>query len=241
MSDSKKRERKLAQIRALLARTVSNGCTEVEARTAASAVDRLMATYEIDLDEVTVKKQEIVQRRVPTNPNKAPRHAVDNSAQRIAAFCDCKVWNYVDGLVYFGFQVDTEITEYLTLLFKRAIDREASDFGLFNPDYNSLSPGGKSDMIHSFKVGMATRLGERLDELKSKRDFTRRAAGTDLVAIKWPLIEDAFLSLGLRLGRGSSGRAVRDTGAYQAGQSAANKVQINQGIAGRGQVGGRLK
>src|SRR5258708_3978285 len=117
------RAKKLAQIRALLARTVSNGFTEAEAREAAKKVDSLMATYEIDMDEVTVRQQEIVQREVPSNP-KAPRHAVDSSAGKIAAFCDCKVWTYTDGLVYFGFQVDTEIAEYLTLMFKRAIDRE---------------------------------------------------------------------------------------------------------------------
>jgi hypothetical protein len=240
MSEAKSaRESKLAQIRALMARTVNNGCTEAEAKEAAAAVDRLLAKYEIDLDEVTVKEQEIVTLRVRTQG-----HEIRFGGLQIAMFTDCRYWTENDGLylVYFGFKVDTEIAEYLTLVFQRAIDRETDHFTMFNADYNSEKPRGQSDMLYSFKVGMAARLGERLGELKSKRDFTRKSStGTDLVLIKSPLVDAAFDALGMKFGRARGGRAIKDTGAYHAGRKAAEGVAISQGIQGRANVGGRIR
>jgi hypothetical protein len=239
MSDAKKDKRAgtLARIRALMAMTTENGCTEAEARTAAAALDRLMATYEIDLDEVTLKEQAIVPRIVATGRS----HAVDRAAIKIGTFTDCLVWSCPQGLTYLGFQVDTEIAEYLTLLFKRALDREAVNFTLFNQDYDAESGSGKADMLYSFKVGMAMRLGERLDELKSKRDFTQRTTGRDLVAIKMPLVNEAMKALGIILGKASAGRSVRNMNSFHSGKAAANKVAISQGIASRGETRGRLR
>lgn len=238
MTDAQTQARasKLAQIRALMFKTVKSGCTEQEARAAAAAVDRLLAKYEIDMDEVTVKEQPIVRLDV-----KVGDHCVVSSAVRIAAFTDCKVWKDEPCLSYFGFQVDTEISEYLTLVFLRAIDRESSGFLMFNTDYEAAGPRARSDMLLSFGVGMATRLGERLGELKSARDFTQRGTGTDLVLIKLPLVEAAFGELGLRMGRGGRGPSIRDRAAFDSGRAAANTVALNQGIAGRAAQAGRLR
>jgi hypothetical protein len=240
MSSSKsKADRKgqLDRIRALMARTVAAGCTEAEAKEAAFAVDRLLSLYEIDLDEVTVKEQEIVSIMVAGG-----NHVVGFAARKIAAFTDCRVWTFERAkLVYFGFEVDTQIAEYLTAVFLRAIDRESQAFTMFNSDYDEKTSRGQSDMIESFGIGMAGRLGERLDELKSKRDFVKRTTGMDLVKVKGPLVDAAFDALGLVMGRGGRGRSVRDPSAFAAGRTAAGNVSINQGIAGRGQVGGRLK
>jgi len=231
-----KRAGMLARIRALMARTVKNGCTEAEAREAARKVDVLMGQYEIDLDELTVKEMAIVQLRVA-----ARDHDVIESALAIARFCDCMCWYSGKDIVYHGFQVDTEIAEYLTMLFMRAIDREGTQFPMFNQDYAEAGPRGQRIMMHSFRVGMAVRLGERLGELKSKRDFSRKTTGRDLVAIKTPLVQAAFEALGLTLGAGRSRGGSYDTGAYNAGRAAGDGVALSQGIAGRAAQGGRLK
>ena len=231
------RASKLAQIRALMARTVNNGCTEAEAREAAAAVDRLLSKYEIDLDEVTVKEQEIVRLDVKDTAH----HAVGYAAHRIAAFTDCKTWTSHTSLVYFGFQVDTEIAEYLTHIFFRALDREEMNYTMFNPELAEAAGRVRADMLSSFRIGMAVRLGERLSELKSARDFARRTTGTDLVLIKSPLVDAAFEALGLKWGRARGGRGIRNTDAYVAGRKAAEGVAISQGIAARAAQGGRLK
>ena len=52
---------------------------------------------------------------------------------------------------------------------------------LFNMQYEGLSASEKSSYRTDFGRGMAGRLGERLGELKSKRDFTQRTSGRDPV------------------------------------------------------------
>jgi hypothetical protein len=232
------RAARLARIRGLMAKTVDNGCTEAEAASAAAAVDRLLALYEIDLDDVTLKEQPIGPAEV-----KIDSHPVIHAIARIAQFTDCKVWTTGHGqnVVYFGFKVDTEIADYLTLIFRRAIDREVATVILFNPDYMARSEAAQRAFRESFGTGMAVRLGERLSELKSKRDFAQRENGRDLVLIKFPLVEAAFRETGLVLGKGRAGSRPADYNAFSAGQAAANNVAINAGIAARGRMGGRLR
>lgn len=238
MADKTKLERdgQLARIRALMAKTTDNGCTEAEAAAAAAAVDRLLATYEIDLDEVMVREQEIVKLVV-----KIDGHDVKFSGRRVAEFTDCRAWATGGDLVFLGFKVDTEIAEYLIQLFRRSIDREVSDYTMFNSDYDEADRAGKQAMLTGFRMGMAGRLGERLTELKSKRDFRQKTSGRDLVAIKMPLVDQVMKDLGIVLGGGGRGTPIRNMAAYTAGQAAGNKVSINQGVAGRATQGGRLK
>lgn len=238
MTDKSDRDAQLGRIRALMAKTVAAGCTEAEARAAAAAVDRLLSVYEISLDEVTVHEQKVVELIVPGIAD----HDVKFSANQIGGFTDCIVWFYHGrDIKVLGFQVDTEIAEYLLLLFKRAIDREAINFTVFNADYDAMDAVGRSNMMHSFRVGMASRLGDRLSELKSKRDMTRRSSGTDLVAIKMPIVQSAFDAMGIVLGAGKAGRSIRDTAAYNAGRTAADGVKLSAGIASRAAAAGRIK
>jgi hypothetical protein len=239
MSDKEQREALRKRIRDLMAKTVSNGCTEAEATMAARKADELMLKYEITLDEISIKEQEIVSLRVP-----GARHPVMLAASSIASFTDCRIWLNGSDLVYFGFEVDTEICEYLTHLFSRAIDRETAQFTMMNFAYEMATAQVKNDMKESFQVGMSSRLGTRLGELKSKRDFTVKATtGRDLVLVKAPMVTEAFEALGLKLG-GRSGKSfqVRDPASYAKGNVAANGVALNQGItASRAQVGGRIR
>ncbi|MDQ2762576.1 MAG: hypothetical protein M3Y22_03520 [Pseudomonadota bacterium] len=220
-----------------MAKTIDNGCTEAEAAGAAAAVDRLLALYEIDLDEVTLKEQEIIRANV-----KIDGHPIQFAASMIARFTDCKVWLTAGTtLTFFGFQVDTEIADYLTLVFRRAIDREIATVTLFNADYMGRKIGEQHSFRDSFGRGMAIRLGERLGELKSKRDFTQRTNGRDLVLIKMPLVEAAMRDAGIVLGGARGASKPRDTNAFHAGRAAANTVAINAGIAARAERGGRLR
>jgi hypothetical protein len=236
-TDKAARAAQLARIRGLMAKTVDNGCTEAEAKAAAEAVDPLLGLYEIDLDEVTAREQPIGKGAGV----KLDGHPIQYACSRIAKFTDCKVWLAGTTVMYFGFKVDTEIADYLTMLFRRAIDREVATVTLFNMKYSDLSKYEQTSYREDFGRGMAGRLGERLGELKSKRDFTQRTSGRDLVMIKFPLFEAALKEVGIVIAKGKgSGPKVRDRGAFSAGRTAADSVAINAGIAARAEKGGRL-
>lgn len=236
MTDAKVREAQLARLRALMAKTTANGCTEAEAHSAAEMLDKLLAAYEIELDEVEVRSQECVMITIEAIANNGVRY----SAKFVAEFCDCRYWisNGTD-IAFVGLTVDTEIVEYLMALFKRAIDRESADYTLLNAEYALCSGRGRSEMVHAFKVGLATRLGERLTELKSSRDFSSRGMGHALVVLKKPIVDEAVDSLGIRWGCGSAGRQVTHQGAYVAGRNAAEGVSIAAGVRG-GSANGRI-
>lgn len=235
--NSAAREAQLARIRGLMAKTVDNGCTEAEAASAAEAVDRLLALYEINLDEVTLREQPIGPLDVMIMD-----HAIKFACKQIALFTDCRVYMKTPKqVVFFGFKVDTEIAEYLTLIFKRAIDREIATVTLFNPDYDRRTASEQRHFKADFGCGMACRLGDRLGELKSKRDFTKRGTGTDLVMIKLPLVNAAMKDAGIFVTNGGRGSRIRDRAAFHAGSAAANNVALNAGIAARADRGGMLR
>jgi hypothetical protein len=226
MTDEKTREARLARIRALMERTTANGCTEAEAQAAAEGVDRLLAQYEIDLDEVSVKSQDVVRLDIA-----ASAHSVRFAALNIGKFTDCTVWSDPPDITFLGLELDTEVAEYLVLLFMRAIDRGTTDFTLLNSDYALQDSTGRVNMVQSFEIGMASRLGERLMHLKSSRDFNQRTGGFDLVVAKGALVKQALGVLGIHLAKsGRGGASIRDKAAYQAGYSAGDRVSINQGV-----------
>jgi hypothetical protein len=227
MTTNPTRERQLNRIRALLAKTTANGCTEAEAQSAAAAVDRLLAEYEIDLDEVTLREQAVTLVEL-----KAFHHPVRFAAADIGKFCDCKMWSQraSNELCFLGLELDTEVAEYLVFLFMRAIDRESNEFVAFNPDYALGDRERQRVLVHSFHVGIATRLGERLAHMKSSRDFTQKATGFDLVVSKTAMVSEAFATLGIKLGRISYGASVKDTASFNAGRAAGDRVNINQGV-----------
>lgn len=236
MNDTTRREAMSARIRALMAKTVENGCTEAEARAAAEAVDRLLEMYELTLDEVSIQDQEVMQIAIAG----MARHSVRFSAMAIAHFADCRVWEENGAVSYLGLDVDTQIAEYLTLVFRRALDREIANFTMFNADYALHDSIGQNVMVQSFGIGMASRLGERLGELKSKRDFAVKASGRDLVVAKAPLLDEALAVLGIVIGEAENNHSIRNGKAFLAGRNAAESIAISQGVGG-GQGGRRIR
>ena len=79
-----------SRIKALAEKTVSNGCTEAEAMTAAEMVGRLLERYALSMEEIDVREERCVQIAVPIGGKQ--RRPIDGCVTAIARFCDCKVW-----------------------------------------------------------------------------------------------------------------------------------------------------
>ena len=228
-----KREDLLRRIRALMAKTTANGCTEAEAQMAAAAVDRLMGEYDIDLTELEVRDQTCVQVAVPTGARGF--HAVEMTAKAVAAFTDTKCWRRdgqsSDEICFFGLKVDTEIAEYLTYLFRRSLEREIAGVGMLDFTWQKKSKRERQEARHSFGLGMASRLSDRLHELKSKRDWTtEHATGKSLIVVKGAVVTEQWAKLNLNLTRGRGVNGPRDADAYRSGMKAGDRVNIQQGV-----------
>ncbi len=234
MSQNTELSRVKARIKALTDKTVSNGCTEAEAMSAAEMVGRLLERYALTMDEIDVRDSACVQIEVPIGGQR--RRPIDGCVTAIARFCDCKVWLATTEIgrcyVFFGFEADTSLARYLFQVIDHAIRTELAGFRRRQERLRGLALRRAS---LSFQQGMATRVAERLEELHNARDATvaaQRTTGTALMLVKHGVVEDAFRATAIRLV--SSGQRTRMpvNGAFRTGLEAGDRVNLNRPVNG---------
>lgn len=222
----------LGKIRGLMQKTVMNGCTEAEAMLAAEKVDELMQEYEVQMSDLQFQEQVCDKLIIDTGGRK--RHAIEVALSNIAYFTDTRFW-YNTGTtrkyIFFGMEKDREIAEYLYYLMRRAADRGAELFGMFNPDLIYKETWEQHSSADSFRIGLCRRVGDRLSELKRLRTASmHETTGRDLVVVKSAVVTEAFAALHMRMGIESEyGKAV-DHDAFVKGSAAGEKVQLTEGI-----------
>ena len=223
-----------ARIRALVEKTVSNGCTEAEAMAAAEMVGRLLERYALSMEEIDVREAQCVSLEVPIGGRQ--RRPIDGCVTAIARFCDCKVWIARDGAmptyVFFGFESDTVLAGYLYKLISHAIRTELE---IFRAQYPRLRANRLRSASKSFQHGMAARIAERLDHMQEVRDANvaaQRSTGTALMLIKHRVVDDAFRETAIRLVSAGNLTQARVNGAFRDGQAAGDRVNLDRPICG---------
>ena len=236
-----------ARIKALTEKTVTNGCTEAEALSAAEMVGRLLERYALSMDEIEIRASRCVQREVPLGGKR--RRPIDGCVQSIARFCDCKVWlaHAIDGqelpegetarekrYVFFGFETDAELATYLFSVIDRAVVTETDSFKRMHPRLRALR---LRQATASFQHGLAARVAARLDAMHEEREASvkaQRTTGTALILAKHQVVDDAFTESAVRLVNMSAIGAQVDGKAYREGWTAGEKVNLSRPINGEG-------
>jgi hypothetical protein len=221
--DNTNRAAALNRIRALMAKTVANGCSESEAMAAAAKVSELMDRYGLTYSDFEIK-QERCRKRQATDR----RHDVNLVACAIARFCNCRHWLEDGRIQYFGLPVDVTIATYMTDLCRSAMDVGfkrfvASDLCPWEDDVRTLRK--------PFMVAMAYRLSERFDAMADARGRTAMTAdGTSLVVVTNAVVEKQYLALKLKLTPGRAPRYRDNAAAEIAGRAAGDRVNLVPGI-----------
>jgi len=220
----------LDKIRALLAKTVENGCTEAEMLAALAMARAMRDAHKVTDEELALAKDEAaVLRDAPPDPND-PHNVRWHLTAGIERFCDCKIWaenrTRYRHLKFVGAASDVEWATWL-------IDH-LTDFvmaKLVEHLCTSLNPQRGKD-IKGFIVGCTERIEERLVEL-SQPSADQTDNSRALVLIKSAAIEAKLTELcigGFRTcGGGCSGF---DSGAYEAGRDAGNGASFGRPISG---------
>lgn len=159
---SNARKKMLEKVKAILAKTMDNGCTEEEAMTALAKARELMATYEIDekeLEDVAEKAQ--IHRTNPSDPYEIKRGLCVN----VGRFTSCKAFADRDKVINFaGKQSDIIFATWLLDTLQRFVMRELRSYqkrlivGKGAAHSNNLTSA-------SFVAGCAHRINEKLKEL----------------------------------------------------------------------------
>lgn len=221
--DNTNREAAMKRIRALMVKTVANGCSESETMAAAAKVGELMDRYGLTYSDLEIEKERCQQYTASYS-----YHDVNVIAGAIARFCGCRVWFEGGGIQYFGLPIDVVIATYMTDLCRSAM-RVGFDMFLASRA-RPLKQRGRQ-LRKPFMMAMGYRISERLDGMASAREATATTAnGTSLVVVKKAVVEEQYLALGLKLRRGRPSRYRDDNAARAAGRATGDRVNLVPGI-----------
>lgn len=191
--NSEKLEKISKKIRALMEKTVANGATEAEAVSAADKVQELMNIYDLSMSDVEINTQEFVDGKIITG--KSTTQALHDMVTSISIFTDTKVWfqrtRTSAGIVYhfFGARKDVDFAHFLCDLFTNSIELEIKRYKK-TAGYKYDSTNGRTK-CKSFRMGMTTRLRQRLLEIKANRMSANQERGLILYD-KSKLVEDKY-------------------------------------------------
>jgi Protein of unknown function (DUF2786) len=243
------RDKLLARIRALLAKTEEAGCTEGEAMAAAEKAYELIERYQIDLGAEEIKREGFVRKRIKMEP--ARFRFARRILLAIDTFCEVCTWytTFVGQaeITILGLRSDAELASYL-------ID-SLTNFALAGADLHvaverklALAMGepmtaAQSQEAHrSHLLGCASRIHQRLDEMVEQRKARAATPGSRaLVALDKPaLIQAEMERLDIKLRCGSSLTGGRDRGSFAAGAAHGAKATFGRPVAG-GRIAGLIE
>lgn len=216
-----KREKIAAQVRALRAKTVENGCTEAEAIAAAEMLAKILAREDMTLDEAELRESPFA-RHTETHDNWVGER-LWKIADGISVMVGVRYWVERPGeaptVNFFGFDHEIDIARYLLEICRGAMEREQRRI-LRDP--RLVTRARQRRAVTPFLDGMADRLRQRLIDLKPKAP-----TGTGLVVVRDALI-DAAMPVKTR-DRSARGSRSLEAG-YLQGVMAGDRVALNQGV-----------
>ncbi len=220
-------ERLRARLRALLDKTVANGCTEAEALAAAEKARTIMAERGLSAADLAMGEAEASE-DLPARP------AWHNMILTAAALCtNTAVLLRRDSYVFVGAEPGPEIAVYLRDVALRAIDSGVAAFRLTPAVAGQRLFALRDRAERDFTAAFVERLALRLVEVfrPQRDDAARRRA----VAHR----DGLYPGLPVHHAR----RRTRDPRAFAAGTAAADEVALHHGVragaAASHRIGGR--
>jgi hypothetical protein len=238
MAHDAHRENLLRRIRLLTEKTVENGCTEAEAMAAAELVDRLLREHDATLEEATMAAEKISVAEVRTG--KRVRHPVDMVVPELGLFTGTlfHVTNLADGegLAYrfIGLRADAVLADHLLKVIYSAMEGEVFTYLAKTRAERGTSIGDGLRRRHSFLHGMATRVVERLRELREAREKVVMSSGRDLVVVKNDLVVRRAREVGFVASEVIDVKfGISSSDAYDAGMVAGDRVGLGSPVEDR--------
>lgn len=179
------REKLIAKIRALTAKTVDAGCTEAEALLAAEKAAALMRDYEISRTELFIEQQSVRRRTAGQSPrDRLWRHLALNT--NTASILDYDETGQTQR-TFVGHEPGPQIAVYLYVVLDRAIDRAVGEFKFGGYYARRRTLKTKRKAVAEFTQAMVSRLCDRLwDLFASTRSESAAAAAVHALAERFP-------------------------------------------------------
>lgn len=213
------RQKLLAKIKALLEKTVVNGCTEGEAMSALAKARELMDEYEVTDTDLTFGGEEA---QVDTQPKPDREEIRARLCLAVGAFCGCQGFkNGFERIAYVGFYADTTFAHWLLDTLEEFVKRELRNYLDRVPSRHRV----RRTETRGFVYGCADRIAQRLYELTAER----RKGSTELTVKKNELVTTALRNAGIIL-RGRFRIRTVDKQAENAGIAAGDHATFDKPI-----------
>jgi hypothetical protein len=241
------RDRIKHRIAKLLNVTLERGASENEAMRAAEKAAELMAHYNIETSELSIRSARAVAQTVTCRKYGSMNIAAP-VARHVGQLCDCIHWwstekdlrdtclpdwqaRKVRVYTYFGLPADAEIASYLFDLISNAILAEINLYKRSADYIKTVGVHGRT-LVTSFVAGMEDRICARLDALRDKKQHAvQEATGRSLVVVKAEQIRSDFEATGIKLRTAwSHGRKLQSKDAYACGSFAGDRLPLSPGV-----------
>src|SRR6266705_2016570 len=201
MLDSRKKM--LDKVKAILSKTMDNGCTEGEAMAALAKARELMATYEIDEKELRdVAEKAKIHKTAVSDPYEIKKNLCVN----VGRFTSCKAFRD-DVICFAGKESDIVFATWLLDTLQRFVMRALRQY---QADRAKKHLGNSNWTSASFVVGCAARINEKLKEL----------APVDWAKTQELIVKELNMSLTKSRGRGKEIEQNAAMSGHRAGDSA---------------------
>jgi hypothetical protein len=222
----------IEKVKALLAKTTENGCTEEGELAALAKVRAWIDAHEITDDELQLSQEEKAILHDESEADARDPHKIKwQLANAVERYCNARIYRDRSkaGLTFAGLKSDIEFARWL-------LDHLA-DFvheALFEFLLDCLAPEGneRKQEIRGFVIGCTERISARMTEMCDQSKTERTTNGKALVVIKDQAIEDLLKAEGICLGSARASRAAFSQRARVAGRSAGDRANFGKPVSG---------
>jgi hypothetical protein len=223
----------IAKIKALLNKTVDNGCSEEEMNAALDKANALMDAYEVTAADLQLTKAEAAVLRSEPPDSLDPHNIKWHLMGSVADFCNCKVWQKrrrdAKVVEFCGLQSDARLATWLLDTLAAFVQAE-----LVRHLVETLPPKGeKRRVITGFVQGCCDRISARLKALCVQSAAAATSNGRELVLVKNAAVDAKMEACGIKVRGCCLGGQTNDAG-YQAGHSAGDRASFGRPVTGAG-------
>jgi hypothetical protein len=218
----------VGRVKALLAKTLDNGCTEAETMAAMEKAAEIMAAHDIAEGDLQQKQDEHVVTRHTGNID--PFKVRWNLSSAVATFTHCRSWRqrYDKTIVLCGLESDAEFAEWLLGALADFVLREIESH-LAERRRNGL-PCSRT-VSASFMHGMTCRISDRLRELSAQ---WIPSTGKDVAASPTARVEAFMKEEGIKVATASSNYFAALQDCFAAGKAAGNRASFARPVSSGG-------
>lgn len=218
------RDKVLNKVRALLSKTLDNGCTENEAAIALQMAEKLMQEHEIDEADLKLDDEKAI---IECSDMRDPQNIRWKICYFISKFTETCTFGNKKYIKFVGLKSDVDFALWLTETLTAFIQAQLKSY-MWSKGYQKLQGAQRNRVINSFVIGCCSRINTNLRSMIEARKVT--ANSTALVVAKQALIDDVIkdLNIGKADKRGRKHKLYGDI--FSDGQKAGDSASFGRPI-----------